>query len=429
MTSSSRRVFRRGFAATLVLDVISRALSAGAAILLIRALAPPDYAYYVLFLTLGQFIGSAATGGVRMRYLREEAERVSRGTDEPSAFRGAWLAQSTIVVGLVVLGFLVATAADIGTSLMIRAGLSVSAGTLAFAQSTSDLVAFHEQAHLRFSRAGRLLVVRSMLLVLVSALAIAGINSGPAIAGMTAGVLLVWSQFLMLGAWRRHQLSGRSTYRRLLYSSESGWLTVYAFASAGYATVDVLVISSWMTPMDVATFGAAQRYYAIALGVIPALTAVLRVRTSQASIVDSVDQQRTMLLRWIRTTAIPSVVLVSVAVASAGPLIGFLDDNRYPTSVSIFQVMMFAVGVRYLLTAAPNILMAQRRFKPLAIALIVGLGLRTLSEVAIIAAGGSVFGVACASAGADIAMTLVIGALAWQGTRTPIAELPGRATA
>lgn len=419
MTRRARSVFRRGFAATLVLDVVSRTLSAGAAIVLIRALGSTDYAYYVLFLALGQFIGSAATGGVRMRYLRDEAERVSRGGTAPSAFRGAWLAQSVIVVALVVGGFLIATAAGIGSTLAVRAGLAASAGTLAFAQSTSDLVAFHEQAHLRFASAGRLLVVRSVLLVAVATLAVAGLTSGAAIAGLTAGVLLIWSQWLLLSAWQEHRLSARSTYRRLLYSSESGWLTVYYFASAGYATIDILVISSLMSSMDVATFGAAQRYYAIALGAIPALTAVLRVRTSQASMVDSLGEQREMLMRWVRTTAVPAAVLVVVAVASAGPVIGFIDGSRYPSSVAIFRVMMLAVGVRYVLTAAPNILMAQRRFRPLALALVTGLALRTVSEVTIIASGGSVFEVACASAGTDISMTVAIGALAWRGVHSP----------
>lgn len=429
MTSSQRSVFRRGFAATLVLDIVSRVLSAGAAVLLIRELDATDYAYYVLFLALGQFVGSAATGGVRMRYLREEAERVSRGADDPSAFRGAWLAQSTIVLGLVAGGFLIATVADIGSTFAARAGLAASAGALAFAQSTSDLVAFHEQAHLRFARAGRLLVVRSLLLVAVAALAVAGVASGAAIAGLTAAALLIWSLVLLRTAWREHRLPGRSTYRRLLYSSESGWLTVYYFAAAGYATVDILVISSLMSSIDVATFGAAQRYYAIALGAIPALIAVLRVRTSQASVVDSADEQRRMLVGWLRTAAAPALVLVIVAVAGAGPVIGFLDGGRYPSSVAIFQVMMLAVGVRYALTAAPNIMMAQRRYKPLALALVAGLGLRTVSEVAIILSGGSVFGVACASATADIAMTVFIGVLAWRGTRSSPAAHPGGSTA
>ena len=76
--------FKRGFVSTFGLNMTARGLSAIAIVMLVRGLEVGDFAYVVLLLTVGSFAGSFAAGGIRMRYTREEAERVSRGLDEPS---------------------------------------------------------------------------------------------------------------------------------------------------------------------------------------------------------------------------------------------------------------------------------------------------------------------------------------------------------
>ncbi|HEU5142017.1 MAG TPA: hypothetical protein VFU04_02555, partial [Solirubrobacterales bacterium] len=71
---------------TLGLNVLARGLSAIATVLLVRSLSVDSFAYVVLFLNVGQFAGSALTGGIRERYMRVEAERVSRGSSEQTGF-------------------------------------------------------------------------------------------------------------------------------------------------------------------------------------------------------------------------------------------------------------------------------------------------------------------------------------------------------
>src|SRR5438105_4461243 len=97
------RLFRRGFAATFVLDLVTKALGAATVVVLIRGLSVSHYAYTTLFLTFAQFAGAAATGGVRTRYLREEAERVSRaGSKEREGAFVTSLVKATLL--LVVVG-------------------------------------------------------------------------------------------------------------------------------------------------------------------------------------------------------------------------------------------------------------------------------------------------------------------------------------
>src|ERR1700759_1558732 len=78
-TVELNRSFRRGFTLTFAADLVTKCVAAVTVVVLIRGLTVSAYAYATLFLTLAQFAGAAAGGGVRTRYLRAEAESVSRG--------------------------------------------------------------------------------------------------------------------------------------------------------------------------------------------------------------------------------------------------------------------------------------------------------------------------------------------------------------
>src|SRR3954453_21902320 len=97
-----RQSFRRGFATTFAVDLVTKALGAAAVVVLIRGLSVSSYAYTTLFLTLAQFAGSAAGGGVRIRYLREEAERLSRGTraEREDAFLSSLLKGTVLIIAI-----------------------------------------------------------------------------------------------------------------------------------------------------------------------------------------------------------------------------------------------------------------------------------------------------------------------------------------
>ena len=62
--------FKRGFASTFVLDVVARAMNAITLVLLLRELPVADFAFMILLFNVGRFMGSAATGGLRLRYVR-----------------------------------------------------------------------------------------------------------------------------------------------------------------------------------------------------------------------------------------------------------------------------------------------------------------------------------------------------------------------
>jgi O-antigen/teichoic acid export membrane protein len=413
--------FRRAFVSTFTLDVVARVLAGASAILLLRALSVEDFAFVVLFLAVGQFVGTAATGGVRMRHLRTEAERVSRGLEEPSSFTTALVGGTVVIAALAALAFPAALLAGVAGSTSDVAVFMALAAAYAVGQAASELVIFHLQAHLAFFKAGMVGVIRSALLLAVAIAAIAGLlSSGVATAAaltcavLALAIVAVWP--VLTGGPSRPALTGvRSAggwlERRLGLGSESGWLTVYYVASAGFANVEIFVIAAILDKIDVASYGAAQRYYAIVLGAAPALVAVFRVRTSQHDVVDSPEVQREMLLNWIRRTAAP-VGAALLATALAAPyLIPVIDGGRYPQSITVFQVLLIAAFVIYVTMPGSNLLMSQRRFR--ALALVLGAGvIGTLLGNVVAGALFGVVGVAVAACSVNSAITLYIARLA-----------------
>jgi O-antigen/teichoic acid export membrane protein len=376
--------FRRGFVSTFSLDVVGRGLSAIATVLFIRTLGVDSFAYLVLFLTVGQFAGGALTGGVRTRYLRAEAERVSRGHERATGFALALLTGLGLIVGTGLLFWAGVSLVDGGDREFVLLATLYTAG-----HASIELAMFHYQAHLRFSKGGTVGVARSVSLLTVAVLATLGvIGSGPAVAGAAAaGIAAVAAiacfplirQTLSVPA--RAALGGH-------FGSESAWLTLYYLASAGFAYANVFVVASLLDDEAIASYGAAIRYLAIVLGPVPALLAVLRVRTSQHDVVDSTKVQTNMLLGWIKQTILPAGAAVGIAALTAPFFIPLLNSGNYPDTVPIFQLLMIAALVIYTTMPGASMLMAQRRYRTLATIYAVALLIEVVAAVLAAELGG-----------------------------------------
>jgi O-antigen/teichoic acid export membrane protein len=270
----------------------------------------------------------------------------------------------------------------------------------AVGQGATELVSNHHQAHLAFVRAGLINVMRGVVLLPAAlAVALGLLDSGAAAAAAMSGAMLA---FGLVVAWplavARRQ-SHRSAESRFVLSAESGWLTLFNLSFSAYAFMDVYVIAAVLNPVDVATFGAAQRYYNVLLAAVPPILAVLRVRTSQRDIVDSARAQREMLVSWSRRSAAPVAVMLAIAAAIAPFFIPVIDDGRYSLSIPVFQILLVGAFAIYVTMPSQNLLMSQRRFRILALTGVGSLGAKAVADVL----GGTLFGVV----GVAIATTVI----------------------
>jgi O-antigen/teichoic acid export membrane protein len=359
--------FKRGFLSTFVLDVAARGLSAVTLILLLRALSVSNFAFIVLLLNVGQFLGSAATGGVRLRYTRQEAERVSRGDEEPSAFHATLLSGSGLILAAGILGIAGASALGVGKDADERLAFVAIATTYTLGSAGIEMAVFHYQAQLAFTRAGLLQVARSAVQVLVAVAATAGLlESGAAIGlwfaiGVGLVALVVAAPLALATRGARRGLEGRFGFGR-----ETAALTLYSMASAGWAYLDLFLVAALLDDAAVAAYGAALRYVSIVLGPVPAMVSVLRVRTAQSDMIDSDEAQIAMMRRWARQTAPPVLAILAIAAIAAIWVIPLIDGGRYPDSVPIFQVLLATAFAQLITLPNSSLLIAQERYTSLA---------------------------------------------------------------
>lgn len=399
--------FRRGFVATLGFDVMARALSAIATVALVRGLAVEDYAFVTLFLATGQFLASAAAGGVRLSFLRREAETVSRsGQSDESEFTQALLvgALATVALGgLFGLAYITLShRPDPGEELVVG-GLALA---FALAQGVTELVIARHQARLAFRRAGVVAVARSALLLVVASLAFVGAAS--------SGVMVSTLSVIAVGGLAVHLLRplvGSALPRIRVRSSqpEARWLTAYCLLAAAPLSIDVFMVATRLGKQEVASYGAALRYFSLIMGATPALLILARVRTAQHDIVDSAVAQQRLLRSWLRRITLPAVGTCGVSAALAPLLIPLVDEGKYPESIPVLQLMMGAAFLVYVATPAASMLMTQQRFRLLVGLSVAGTLVRIPGEY-LLADPLGVVGVAAAS---DAAYFISFGLALW----------------
>lgn len=244
-TVQLNRSFRRGFTLTFTADLATKAFSAVTVVVLIRGLTVSVYAYTTLFLTLAQFAGSAAGGGVRTRYLCEEAESRSRATKRaPDLFATALLKGTLLIAAAGLCSVPLVGRLHLGAKFGAGPGLILYSAAFAAGYAATELVIAHNQAGRRFGRAGALSVIRAGVL-LAAAVFVSFTHQDPvvlsisfvaamALVGLAAAVPLVVPAL-------RH---GSFHLRSLWLDREERRLTLYYLASAGFAYVDVLVASA-----------------------------------------------------------------------------------------------------------------------------------------------------------------------------------------
>jgi O-antigen/teichoic acid export membrane protein len=382
--------FRRGFVATLSFDAVARISSALATVILIRALSVNAFAYVVLFLAVSQTLSTASTGGIKMRYLRSEAEAVARGATSVTSLTVPGGLALAAIAALSALGFAVEQLCGIGSGSGGRGVFWLCVLAYAAGQSLTDLLIYRAQARLSFATAGRINAARGAVFLIISlVIGVSGGYTGPAAALLLSLSLVVLGLALTFPHLspdpRRPTMSKR--LREAL--ADTHWLSLYYVASAAYANADIFVVALVLSRLDTATLGAAERYYAIALGAVPALMSVFRVRTAQADVIDSHAVQSSLLTNWMRRVA-PLAAVISLAAALVAPwALPVINGGRYPECVVVFEVLLVYAFAVYTILPAPSLLMAQHQYRLLALIATATVVANILCDVA----GALLFGV------------------------------------
>lgn len=148
--------------------------------------------------------------------------------------------------------------------------------------------------------------------------------------------------------------------KRLLV--ESGWLLIYCIILALFNQADVLLLSNYASDAEIANYGVAQKYQALALSVLPSLLALMRVKTAKNEYVQSPQKRKEFTIKWIRTTTPGIIFLVVIGALLSKLIFPLINGHQYDNAIPLFQIMLIGVGISYVFSPNVPVIMAAKRF-------------------------------------------------------------------
>lgn len=339
----------KAIAQVFVLDVAAKALAALSTILVIRHLAVPEYARYTLGVSVaGLTAQTLATSFNRIYVVGYERLGMAQA---PGGFLGLQL----LFVGALAVAALPLAA---GWGLLVPATLFVVLGTML----TESARTVH-QRELRFGRYSMVELARAALTTAgVAALFAAGrpVRAEHVLTAQGAVLVLVFAvnggRSSLRGVMEVHagaRMAGmvlRGGYRLLF---------AYFFAQAVLAQMDVFFLKGLATPEDLATYGAAFRYYLLLSLALASVHAVLFPILQQ---VRDAAEERAILARHFRSLVLFAPLVLGGAWAAQW-LIPLLDGGRYPGAVAIFRVLSLSAILSFAFSPFVHVLMRREDFR------------------------------------------------------------------
>lgn len=334
----------RTIASVLSFDVIAKFGVGLTAILLIRYLEPAQYAQYTIGLALVGVAAKALSSSINRLYIVVTYDEEGRefSTSHYVSFQLLCIGVAALVMAPVALKW---------PSLFI-AVVGLAAGTCMYEMARSV-----SQRRLDFAVYSRLQILGAFgTLILISLLLFQRIVTPTAshvlvIKAVVVGGFGLWS--IRAQIYRSLSTEKAKAVARNLVTSEPRYIVAYFLLLAVFAQTDVLALSVLSTTNEVASYGAAFRYYSLlnlALGAVHAVQLPL-VQTATTAMQVRGIIARTRLMFWL---LVGPVVAAAVAATWVLPVI---DGGKYPASVSAFHILAISSLVSLLFSPHINVLL------------------------------------------------------------------------
>lgn len=352
----------RSFIQVLAFDVLAKLALAAVTIALIRFMPVGEYALVTLAVSAAGLAAQVISAGINRIYIIGYDRHALAGRVE------ALLTAQVIGVAAVAL-----LAAPLAGAFM---GLYPAAAVLACAMAISEFSKTYYQRELRFAPYSGIEIGRTV----AQGIAVAGLLF---LYGNTlSATAVVWAQSAALaiafGAalypalhWRR--LADISSVRELVRNISSGpYMLLFAYFSvvAIFSQVDVAMVRWLADDQVLASYGAALRYYGLLSLALGAAHAVLLPAIQQARSPREIDRLYAQHSRLVLAFA----PVVALAGAAAGWVMPWVDQGRYPESVTAFRVLALSAVVSFAFSPHVNMLLKLERFRFLVILVTLALG-------------------------------------------------------
>jgi O-antigen/teichoic acid export membrane protein len=378
-------------------DVVSKILSAGVMLILIRGMTKLDYASYVAFTSIAVLSASLIGNGINNALVRFSAEHISRTGEKPFSLYLLSLGFE-LTIFLIVLLFMLVFPKQIATLFLgkpdfaniIPIGALFGLGRLLLAIGMSIL-----QTEERFNQYIWSLWLKNglTLLVVVALWFSQSLNFRLVAWGLTIIQLLVGGGIAISGiagilttTWKKRIERERYLVTDFLYAS--GWLIAYFVVLAAFSRLDVVMLSRYSSEVELANYGVAFNYYSMALLLLGSIHAVLRPKFSRIEMQNG-DKQTRFLSTWLHNSiwvGVPAMLFIFFG----KPIFLFINGIQYERSFTILCVLTIGFWLSLMFSPLVNILMSRKNFRFLFILAVIAFVINLTANYVGVRIGGGV---------------------------------------
>lgn len=179
----------------------------------------------------------------------------------------------------------------------------------------------------------------------------------------------------MLFGFRRSQLSwsidlrGIATLGKAIWDGAYRYLFVYFVLLAALSQMDIMMLRTFSSPSELATYGAAFRYYTLLQLALSSINVILlpamqRISTA-AELSDIISKHRNLVIAFATVTF--------VGAWASRWIMPILNAQRYPGSIAVFRVLAVSAVFSFAFSPYVNLLMRWCDFKFLSLLVVIAL--------------------------------------------------------
>lgn len=145
-------------------------------------------------------------------------------------------------------------------------------------------------------------------------------------------------------------------FSKSLLTNNKKFLLLYSLVVICFSYTDLIMLKNFSTPYFVAVFGAAFTYYGFLRTILSSVHKLLLPLIEKSSTVDDIKSIMSNF-SYISIFALPFFALI---IFSSKYFIPFIDNNKYPDSVLIFQILAISSYLSFIFSPYANILFKYR---------------------------------------------------------------------
>lgn len=338
-------------------DMLAKAITFLLSVVIIRNLCVKDYAQYTLFYSIGNLIPGILGGGIGLAYTRY-AVMLREQTDnaDTSLFIALKRCIYKLVITISIISLIIFYITNNLVSILHLFGICYG---LIMSLYQINIVFF--QAREQYSIGGILYNIKNLSIAISILICFYILYVKDLYIILTIYILAVLLSYLGASIFIRQIIrtsypptscfNGGQLLRNMF--KDSIWTVLYMGTLNAFNQIDVMLLTYFCNAEQVAIYGVANKYYLVAISLLPALLVVLRVRYSKGAIVNDVQQQRKTVTNWLKRSVPFAFVFAILASVTSKLTFPYLNGEVYNDAIITFNILVIGVALNYV--TAPNV--------------------------------------------------------------------------